>query len=176
MAARRHLTGWIIAAIAFLVTSITFGQNSGKGTVLIFLDDLHIEFRNTPRLRTGLRQATERLLAAGRPITMVSDGPSSVSIRATTETTVLLPIANRISGSGLKPSETENPTPTITAEMRRRELEAETTFQDAVRAAPLAGIVYVTEREIPPLAVSVPLVVTRPEGMDAAVAQLLSAN
>lgn len=145
MAARRHLTGWIIAAIASLVASVALGQDANR-TVLIFLDDLHIEFRNTPRLRTGLHQATERLLTAGRPIAMVSDGPSSISIRATTEATLLLPVANRISGSGLKPSETQNPTPTITVERRRRESDAETTFQDAVRAAPLAGIVYVTER------------------------------
>lgn len=110
MAARRHLTGWIIAAIASLVASVALGQDANR-TVLIFLDDLHIEFRNTPRLRTGLHQATERLLTAGRPIAMVSDGPSSISIRATTEATLLLPVANRISGSGLKPSETQNPTP-----------------------------------------------------------------
>ena len=175
MATRRQLIGGILAAIASPITSIAFAQNNANGTVLIFLDDLHIEFRSTPRLRTGLRQATERLLAAGRSIAMVSDGSSSVSIRATIETTVLLPVANRISGSGLKPSETENPTPTTTAEMRRRESVAETTLRDAA-AFPLAGIVYVTERQTPPLAVSVPIVVTRPDGMDAAVAQLLSAN
>ena len=68
MGTRRQLIGGILAAIASPITAVAFGQDTVNGTVLIFLDDLHIEFRNTPRLRAGLRQATERLLAAGRTI------------------------------------------------------------------------------------------------------------
>jgi len=154
---------------------VTFAQDANN-TVLIFLDDLHIDFRNTPRLRTGIIQATERLLAAGRTIAMVSDGASSVAIRPTNERTTLLQAANRISGVGLKASETANPTPAITADMRRREVDAETTFRNAVTGLRLAGIVYVTERTAQPAGVSIPIVMTRPEGMDAAAAEILSLN
>ncbi len=173
MLARRHLMGWILAVLA--VASMTFGQDANR-TVLVFLDDLHIEFQSTPRLRRGIVQSTERLLAAGRSIAMVSDGPSSVSIRPTTDRTPLLQVANRTTGAGLKASETANPTPAITADVRRRDAEADMTFQNALSAFPVAGIVYVTERTAQPAGVSIPIVVTRPEGMDAAVAELLAVN
>jgi len=167
--------GWIVAALALLVPSVAFNQDA-NGTVLIFLDDLHIDFKSTPSLRTGIIHATDRVLAAGRTIAMVSDGTSSVAIRPATERTPLLQVANRISGAGLKPSETANPTPAIAADVRRREAAAEMTFQSAVGAIRLTGIIYVTERSTQPPAVSIPIVVTRPEGMDAAVAELLSVN
>jgi hypothetical protein len=173
MALRRHLIGWSLAALA--VTSVTFAQDANR-TVLIFLDDLHIGFQNTPKLRTGLVQSTERLLAAGRAVAMVSDGPSSVTIPPTTERTPLLQVANRILGAGLKASETANPTPSITRDVRRRQADAETTLQDAVSTLRLTGIVYVTERTVQLGGVSIPIVVTRPEGMEAAVAELLAVN
>ena len=46
---------------------------------------------------------------------------------------MLLPVANRISGGGLAPSEIENPTPAITAEMRRRGYAARKVIQYAGR-------------------------------------------
>lgn len=173
MAARRHLMGWILGALA--VASVALGQDANR-TVLVFLDDLHIDFQNTPKLRTGIVHATDRLLAAGRTVAVVSDGTSEVTIRPTTDRTLLLQVANRISGGGLKPSETANPTPAITADVRRREREADMTLQDALSAFPVEGIVYVTERPAQPAGVAVRIVVTRPEGMDAAVAELLTVN
>ena len=122
MGARRHLGVCILAIITTLGSSIGFGQDANsKGAVLIFLDDLHIEFRNTPRLRTGLRQAVERVLAAGRDVAIVSDGPSSVAVRPTKERALLLPVANRISGGGLKAEEMADPTPATAADIRQRE-------------------------------------------------------
>jgi hypothetical protein len=177
MATRRHLAACIVAALGSLVASVTFGQDTNANrTVLIFLDDLHIEFRNTPSLRTGIHRAIERLLAAGRAIAIISDGPSSVAIRPTIESAPLLQVANRITGGGLTASDVANPTPAITADIMRRQAVAGQTFQSSLSAVRLEGILYVTERQTGPTPVSTPFVITRPEGMDAAVAELLSVN
>jgi len=161
--------------VALLFTVNTFGQDGNTArTVLVFFDDLHIEFANTGRLRTGVRQATERLLAAGRTVAMVSDGRSSVAIRPTNESATLLQVANRITGGGLKASEIADPTPAITADINRRDTVAQAAFRDVLTSIPLTGILYVTEREIQPTGVTIPIVITRPEGMDAAVIALLS--
>ena len=175
MARRRHLIACILAAVASLFTSATMGQDRiTPRPVLIFLDDLHIEFQNTPKLRTGFLRATERLLAAGRTVAIVSDGSSSVSIRPTNDATALSQIANRISGGGLKPSETTSPTPDITAEMKRRVAIAGETLQSVLRVEGLEAILYVTEGQTEPKSAGIPILMTRPEGMEAAVAELLS--
>jgi len=152
------------------------GQDDGHAprAVVIFLDDFHIDFQNTPKLRTGFKRATERLVAAGRAVAVVSDGLSSVSIRPTNDSIALSQIANRISGGGLKSTETANPTPTVAADMKRREAIAEETLQGVLRTAGLEAILYVTERQWQPIAAAVPIVVTRPEGMDVAIVEVLS--
>ena len=175
MARRRRLVGCILAAVASVCTSPAAGQDgNAPRAVVIFLDDFHIDFQNTPNLRTGFKQGTARLLAAGRAVGVVSDGPSAVSTRPTNDSTVLSQIATRISGSGLKPGETTSPTPTVAADMKRREALAEETLQGVLRVAGLQAILYVTERQLQPIAAAVPIVVTRPEGIDAAIVELLS--
>jgi hypothetical protein len=58
--------------------------------------------------------------------------------------------------------------------MKRREALAEETLLSVLRLAGIEAIVYVTERQMPPRAAAVPIIVTRPEGMDVAIADLLS--
>jgi hypothetical protein len=167
-----------VAVVAFLLSlfsGISPAQNLlTPKSVVIFLDDLHIDFQNTPKLRTGFKQATQRLLAAGRQVAMVSDGPSDVSIRPTNDGTALSQIANRIAGAGLKPTETANPSPTVAADVKRREATAEETLQSILRSPGIDAILYVTERQMQPIAAAIPIVMTRPEGMEAAVAELFS--
>ena len=100
--------------------------------------------------------------------------PSSVSIRPTHDGTPLSQIANRIFGASLKSIETANPTPTVAADMKRRETIAEETLQSILRSPGIDAILYVTERQLQPIAAAVPIVVTRPEGMDAAIVELLA--
>ena len=57
---------------------------------------------------------------------------------------------------------------------KRREALAEETLQSVLRVAGVEAILYVTERQMQPFAAAVPIIVTPPEGMDAAVAELLS--
>ena len=118
MTRRRYLVAIVLAALVSLFTSPTIGQDrTAPRSVAIVVDELHIDFQNTLGLRTGFKQATERLLAAGRTVAVVSNGAASVSIRPTNDATVLSPVANRISGGGLEPSETTDPTPTVAADM-----------------------------------------------------------
>ena len=148
----------------------TSGQDRATPqTVLLFIDDLHIGFASTPKLRTGVRQATERLLASGRSVALVSDGTSSVVIQATTDTTPLSDVARKITGAGLKPSEIANPTPAVAADMARRESTAQTVLQRTIAAMRPDAVIYVTERQPQPTVVAtIPVVVTRPEAMEAA--------
>lgn len=173
MGSRRRIPLLLVTIGLLLAEVSSQGQQAGR-TVLFFIDDLHIEFRNTPRLRTGMRQATERLLGAGGAVAVISDGGSSITIRPTHESAPLLQVANRIAGGGLRADETASPTPAITADMKRRESVADATFQSTLTMEGLEGILYVTERQMQPIQGTIPVVVTRPEGMDAAVAQLLS--
>ena len=76
MARRRYLIGCILTAVVSVFTSPAMGQDGqAPGAVMIFLDDFHIDFQNTPKLRTGFKRATERLVATGRAVAVVSDGP-----------------------------------------------------------------------------------------------------
>ena len=110
----------------------------------------------------------------GRAVAIVSDGASSVSIRPTNDGTALSQIANRISGGGLKPTETANQTPTVAADLKRREAIAEETLQSILRSPGIAAVPYVTERQMQPIPAAIPIVITRSEGMEAAVAELFS--
>jgi len=143
-------------------------------TVLIFIDDLHIDFAYTPSLRTGLRQATERLLVSRRSVALVTDGTSAVVIQPTTDNMRLSDGMHRITGAGLKASEVANPTPAVASDVVRRESTAQTVLQRSLAAMWPDAAVYVTARQTEPTGMTIPLVVTTPEGMDAAVVALLS--
>jgi len=174
MTSRRHLITCFIAVLAAPFTLPAMGQDRPTpSAVMIFLDDFHIAFQSTPGLRTGFKGATSRLLAAGRVVAVVSDGPSSVSIRQTNDPTALSLIANRIMGSGLKPSERTDPSPAMTSEMKRREAIADETLQSVLHVEGLGAILYVTERQMQPIVAAIPVVMTRPGGMEEAVAELL---
>jgi len=60
--------------------------------------------------------------------------------------------------------------------MRARLDPAEARLESSLSVVGFEGIVYVTERQMQPIAATIPVVITRPEAMDAAVAQLLSVN
>jgi hypothetical protein len=185
MSQRGHVVVSLLAVLAFATHAPA--QDRTSRAVVIFIDDLHLSFSSTPSLRRGLVRAIEQLVAAGRMIAMVSDGPSSISQPLTTDRELLLQIANRATGSGVPRDVAVDPTPAEQNEGRKREAVAEKTFEDVISAfqtprarvietaqVQLDGILYVTERELKPSDSAVPIIVTRPQGVDAAVADLLS--
>src|SRR3954470_12157718 len=140
-----------VISCAVLFSGAVRGQDRAeRNVVLLFVDDLHIDFANTPRLRTGVRQATERLLASGRSVGLVSDGASSILIQPTNEPTPFLDVARRIAGSGLKRSELDNPTPALWADVARREATAQTILRRTTEAMRPDVVLYVTGRDTQP--------------------------
>ena len=80
--------------------------NDTSGRIfLIFVDDLHMDFRNTGRIRELFKKISKELIHDGDMFGIVSTGPSSIAEDMTYDHKRLEEAINKISGSGLKPSE-----------------------------------------------------------------------
>jgi VWFA-related protein len=80
--------------------------NDAAGRIIIFvIDDLHLEFRDTHRVRRLFRDMAKELIHDGDLFGIVSTGTSSIAIDLTYDRTRMEEAANRITGGGLKPSE-----------------------------------------------------------------------
>jgi VWFA-related protein len=72
---------------------------------LIFVDDLHLDFNNTGRIKDLFKKISKELVHEGDMFGIVSSGPSSLSIDLTYDRKRLDEAIEKISGAGLKPSE-----------------------------------------------------------------------
>ena len=72
---------------------------------LIFVDDLHLDFRNTGRIRDLFKKIEKELVHDGDMFGIVSSGPSSIAIDMTYDRKRLDEAMNKIAGNGLKPSD-----------------------------------------------------------------------
>ena len=80
--------------------------NDASGRIfLIFVDDLHMDFRNTGRIRDLFKKIRKELIHDGDMFGIVSTGPSSISVDMTYDVKRLDEAINKIAGSGLKPQE-----------------------------------------------------------------------
>jgi VWFA-related protein len=80
--------------------------NDAAGRIFVlFIDDLHMDFKNTGRLRDLVRKISKTLIHEGDLWGAVSSGPSSIAQDLTYDRKRIDEIIKRISGSGLKPSE-----------------------------------------------------------------------
>ena len=80
--------------------------NDAAGRIIIFvIDDLHLNARDTPRLRQLFRQMAKELVHDGDLFGIVSTGTSSIAIDLTYDRTRMEEAANKINGSSLRPSE-----------------------------------------------------------------------
>jgi VWFA-related protein len=80
--------------------------NDASGRIfLIFVDDLHMDFRNTGRIRELFKKIRKELIHDGDMFGIVSTGPSSIAVDMTYDLKRLDEAINKISGSGLKPDE-----------------------------------------------------------------------
>ena len=73
---------------------------------LIFIDDLHLDFPATGRLKDLFKRVTAELVQEGDAFAVVSTGPAAIAIDVTRDRGQLTPALNRIAGAALKPSET----------------------------------------------------------------------
>src|SRR4029079_12525271 len=80
------------------------GDASGR-IFIIFVDDLHLDFRNTGRIRDLFGTISKELIHEGDMFGIVSTGPSSLAIELTYDRKRLDEAIRKIAGNGLKPSE-----------------------------------------------------------------------
>ena len=80
--------------------------NDAAGRVfLIFLDDLHLDFQNTPRVRELVKKMLRNLIHEGDMFGIVSTGTSSISEQLTYDRQVLESAISRMTGGALKPED-----------------------------------------------------------------------
>jgi VWFA-related protein len=80
--------------------------NDAAGRIMIlFVDDLHLDFRNTGRIRELFNKIRKQLIHEGDMFGIVSTGPSSLAIDLTYDIKRLDEAIKRISGAGLKPND-----------------------------------------------------------------------
>jgi VWFA-related protein len=72
---------------------------------LFFVDDLHLQFQNSGRVRELFKKIARNLVHDGDLFGIVSSGPSSIAIDMTYDKKRLDEAINKIAGSGLKPTE-----------------------------------------------------------------------
>jgi hypothetical protein len=76
------------------------------GTIwLIFVDDLHVDFRSTGRLRSLLRTISSELIHDRDVFGIRSSGPSSLSIDVTSDRNLLEVAIRKTAGNALRPSD-----------------------------------------------------------------------
>ncbi len=80
--------------------------NDAAGRIwMIFVDDLHLDFKNTGRIKDLFKKITKELVHEGDMFGIVSTGPSSLAIDLTYDRKRLDEALDKVSGAGLKPQE-----------------------------------------------------------------------
>jgi VWFA-related protein len=80
--------------------------NDAAGRIfIVFVDDLHLDFRNTGRIRELFKKIGKTLIHEGDMFGIVSTGPSSISIDLTYDLKRFDEAVKKIAGNGLKPSD-----------------------------------------------------------------------
>jgi VWFA-related protein len=81
-------------------------KNDTAGRIfLIIVDDLHLDFRNTGRIRDLFKKISKSLVHEGDMFSIVSTGPSSLAIDPTYDRKILDEAIKKITGNGLKPAD-----------------------------------------------------------------------
>jgi VWFA-related protein len=75
---------------------------------LFFVDDLHLQFHNTGRVRELFKKISKELVHDGDMFGIVSSGPSSIAVDMTYDRTRLDEAIKKIAGSELKPTDIIN--------------------------------------------------------------------
>ena len=110
--------------------------NDAAGRIfLIFIDDFHLQFRETPRTRLLIQKMLRLLIHDGDMFGIVSTGHSSISEQLTYDRQVLESAIERITGGGLTPKEITQGMQTSQgpAELRHRAHVAFSTAYDLMR-------------------------------------------
>jgi len=110
--------------------------NDVAGRILLFfVDDLHLDFANTPRIRQLFQKIAKELVHEGDMFGVVSTGTSSIAIDLTYDRKRLDEAIQKMSGGALKPSDIieSGQGPNGPSELRYRAHVAFSTAYDVVR-------------------------------------------
>src|SRR5580765_1190648 len=92
-----------------IVLPPTRPRNDVSGRIfLFFVDDLHLQFHNTGRVRDLFRRISKELVHDGDMFGIVSSGPSSIAVDMTYDKARLEEAIKKIAGSELKPTDIIN--------------------------------------------------------------------
>ena len=84
-------------------------RNDVSGRIfLFFVDDLHLQFHNTGRVRDLFKRISKELVHDGDMFGIVSSGPSSIAVDMTYDKTRLEEAIKKIAGNELKPTDIIN--------------------------------------------------------------------
>src|SRR5690349_12516703 len=84
-------------------------RNDVSGRIFVFfVDDQHLQFHNTGRVRELFQKITKELLHEGDMWGMVSSGPSSISIQMTYDKNRMQEAIKKMTGNELKPDDIIN--------------------------------------------------------------------
>jgi VWFA-related protein len=102
---------------------------------ILFIDDLHLDFRMTPRTRDLLQRMLRSLIHDGDMFGIVSTGHSSISEQLTYDRQILESAIERVTGGGLRPKEIMQAQsgPNGPTELRHRAHVAFSTAYDLMR-------------------------------------------
>lgn len=100
---------------------------------LIFIDDLHLNFKATGYLKNLLKTVFGQLVQEGDLVGVVSTGPSSIAIDLTGDRGKLAAAVDKFSGAGLKPFEIVTGPDGDSSETRYRAHVAFRTAYDAMK-------------------------------------------
>jgi hypothetical protein len=100
--ARFVACGVFVAIACFTVSHVDATAQAAGVTWLIFVDDLHLDFRNTGNIRKLLRSIASELIHDGDAFVLRCPGPSP-SIPFTTNRSLLDGTIDRIAGNALPP-------------------------------------------------------------------------
>jgi hypothetical protein len=78
---------------------------SSENAWLLFIDDMHLDFRNTGRLRDLLKIVANEVIKDGDAFMVRSSGPSQVAIEWTMDRSRLQSELRKATGNALKPSD-----------------------------------------------------------------------
>ena len=102
MTRRSRASALALVCVAILANAPTRVTAQAPVTWLIFVDDLHLDFRNTGRIRDVIRTMTSELIQQGDRFAIASSGPSSLAVAATTDRDILAPTTRQATGNALK--------------------------------------------------------------------------
>lgn len=125
----------LLAVAAIATTANAAAAKQPAVTWLVFVDDLHLDFVNTGRIRTLVRTMLNELPTDGDTVAMRSCAGSGVSVLPTTDRARLYGETNKLTGGGLRPDDLKADAANGGREVRLRAAAAQACLREFIATA-----------------------------------------